>query len=514
MVRCTAVLAAAVSVLFAQNYDFSVPEFNCIVEINRDRSLNIYYDMVFECTSGFHAVDIVDIGFPSDDFSLSSTEAWMDGHQITDIYHSSYIDNGVEVHLGGYAVHSGETGRFSFKGRNENMVFLDTEDDDYASMEFSPTWFDGSILSGSSDFTLRIVFPEGAEPSAVRYHEVPFTFSSVDKAGRVVYEWHETRRVDSPFQAGVSFPDDLVEGPLTERPKEPWISREALFAVGVFGLVVLFFVSIIVRLIKFVVSAGKRREQYLPPKLGLEGSGVRRGLTAPMAALLMEEKLDRVFLLIVFGMLKKGVLQLDGKVLKKTGVTEGLRPYEKALLAHIPLEGRAKPLPASEIKELFTEMIKQLGKKMRDYSLKETREYYRSIIDNAWKMASSDMSAERAGDMLRDRFQWMLADNSFDKRISGFSERQNVIVPTCMYSCIAGSINGSGSGGMGLSEACSQVAGALEGAAKHTVSGITSLSRSVTSVTNPVPVSSYSSSGSSCACACAGCACACAGGGR
>ena len=440
----------------------------------------------------------------------------MDNHPLSRIYYSTYIDNGVEVHLDEFSIYGGEQGRFRFTGVNRNMVFLDTESDDYASMEFTPTWFDSGILSGSSDFTLTVIFPQGAEPDLVRYHDRPFTESRLDKDGRVVYIWHETRRVDSPYPVGVSFPDDLVDGSLTDRPKAPLISPEALVFIAVFGFIFLFFAFIIFVIVKSVIDAKKRREQYLPPRLGLEGTGIKRGLTAPMAALLLEEKLDRVFLLVIFGLLKKGKVRLDGHKLERTGSDEGLRSYEKQILALIPTGGLEKPIPTEPVRKVFLDMIKELQKKMDGYSLKETREYYRSIIDRAWRMVMEDGSSEKAGEILGNSFQWMLADGKYEQRVRKIPENRTAILPAYMYGYLSGRAV-STPGGMSLGNACSQLAGALESAAGRTVANITSLSRSVTATTNPIPVStsrSSSGSGCACACACAGCACACAGGGR
>ncbi len=500
-----------------QNYNFSIPEFSCVVQVNRDRSLDISYDILFECTPGFSSVDIIDIGFPSDDFQLSSIEAGVDGNLLTRIYYSTYIDKGVEVHLDQHAIHGGERGHFWLTGVNEDMVFLDTEDDDFASVEFSTTWFDSDLLSGSSDFSLTIMFPEGSQPDSVRYHDRPFTSSTVSKDGRVVYVWEETRRVDSKYIAGISFPDNLVDGPLTERPAVPLLSQDAMVGLSIFGFIFLFFSTIIFVIIKAVRKSMRRKEEYLPPKLGLTGSGIRRGLTAPMAALLLEEKLDRVLILIIFGLLKKGKLQLDGHKLKVTGSSEGVHRYEKNLIKLISGSEGIRALPSDEVKNIFLGMIKILEKKMDGFSLDESRDYYRSVIESAWKMVAADHSAEKAGEILGDRFQWLLADDKFDHRVKKFSSDRSVLLPMYMFHYFPGNsrMMGGTSGGMSLSQACSQVAGALETTASNTVSHLSRLSSTVTSKTNPVPVSSYSSSGgSSCACACAGCACACAGGGR
>lgn len=522
MVRIALLLILA-SVSLAQSYNFSIPEFNCTVEINPDRSLTISYEVLFTCSAGYHAIDIVDIGFPSDDFILDDVEAGIDNHVFpsSSIYYSSYIDDGVEVHLGQYAIGPGDSGHFRCSGVTRDMVFLDTEDDEFASVEFTPTWFDGGLVSGQSDFTLTVIFPEGAEPDLVRHHDRPFTSSAVDKSGRVVYVWQGRRKISSPYTVGVSFPKDLVQGPLTERPKEPLLSGEALVCVGVLGFVVLVFGLMIFGIVKAVKNGKKRREEYLPPKLGLEGSGVKRGLTAPMAALLLEQKLDRVLMLIIFGLLKKGNLQLEGGKLMRVGSPDGLRTYEKELLLLIPEEGRDKPIPAEDMKKIFLGMIKELEEKMKSFSLNETQQYYKSIIESAWRMVDGDISAERAGEIITDRFQWMLADGKFDRRISRLPESRGVILPYYMYGYFSGKASHSpvgGGAGISLSQACSQVAGALERAAGTATTGITSLTRTITGVTNPVPVATYSSrsggSGCACACACAGCACACAGGGR
>ena len=325
MVRIIA-LAAMLSVASAaQDYGFSVPEFSCIATVNRDRSLSIAYDMVFSCQIGRRSIDIVDIGFPTEDYLLGSVTASIDDHPLHGIYPSEYIDIGVEVHLGGYAIRQGTSGRFRCAGINPELVYLDAEKDGYASVEFTPTWFDGGILSGESSFRLEMVFPEGASPDDVYFHGRSFTDSFVDQNGRVVYVWEDVRRMDSAYPVGISFPSELVAGTLRERPKEPLLSAAAISMIITFFIIFVVFASIVLAIVLSVRRARRRREQYLPPTIGLEGSSVRRGLTAPMAALLLEEKLDRVFLMIVFGLIRKGALQLDGGVLRKTGSMEGLR---------------------------------------------------------------------------------------------------------------------------------------------------------------------------------------------
>jgi len=504
----------------AQNYGFSIPRFNCTATVNPDRSLEIEYDLEFHCLAGCHPIDIVDIGFPTGDYDLESIEAYVGQLAIKRIYPSTYIDDGVEVHLGGSTIYTGETAVFRLSGICPDMVFRDSEDEGFASVEFSPTWFDGDFLRGSSEFRLVMVFPPGAHPDSVRYHERPFTSSMVDSSGRVMYIWEARRSVSDPFMVGISFPRNLVSGNLTDRPSPPLLSPEAMALLLTIGGISLISGLIIWGIIRSVRKARRRLISYLPPTIGVEGSGIRRGLTAPFAALLLEEKLDRVLVLILFGLLRKGALQLSGsgknaRVIK-TGSTKGLRNYEKAIIDLLPGSENSESPSADEMKKIFVEMIEELEEKMEGFSIENTREYYRSIVSNAWKMVKEAGSADKAASLLADRFGWLFVDEKFDSMAKDLPLFTSTAYPV-WFRNIALHTN-SFSGGASITEVCSSLAGTLESAAGRAVSSLSKLSSIVTSSTNPVPVSrSYSSSGGSscaCACACAGCACACAGGGR
>ena len=53
------------------------------------------------------------------------------------------------------------------------------------------------------------------------------------------------------------------------------------------------------------INSNKRKLKYLPPKIPIEGHGIKRGLTAVEAAVLMEQPLDKVMTMILFGVVKK-----------------------------------------------------------------------------------------------------------------------------------------------------------------------------------------------------------------
>jgi hypothetical protein len=255
-----------------------------------------------------------------------------------------------------------------------------------------------------------------------------------------------------------------------------------------------------------------RQKQYLPPKIRVGGKGVRRGLTVPMAALLMEKPLDRVVMLMVWSLIKKGAVTVTGegagtRITPMGLVPEGLRDYEKKLLELIAGE---EGLTAKNLETFFKGMIGDLETAMEGFNLKTTREYYTGVMKNAWKQLEEAPDATAAAEVFADRFQWLLAsEEKPQQRLSRLPVP--VFIPASSWPVTTGGTGQS----INVAAACGNLVSRIESAAGSSVRGLT---RSVASVVNPLPVSSGSSrssgGGCACACACAGCACACAGGGR
>ena len=59
-----------------------------------------------------------------------------------------------------------------------------------------------------------------------------------------------------------------------------------------------------------VIQGQRRKLNYLPPKVSIEGHGIKRGLTAVEAAILMEQPLDKMMTMILFGVIKKGAAEV------------------------------------------------------------------------------------------------------------------------------------------------------------------------------------------------------------
>jgi len=527
----TVVVATAAAPAAAQNYYFEVPREVVTVVVNPDSSLDIDYRITFRNTASGDAIDIVDVGFPSDDYDLDSITADIDGHPLYAIRPSEYIDVGVEVPLSSYAIPSGEAGTLHVHGRNYRMVFEDSADEAYASCVFSPTWFGSEFTTGETHLTMAFVFPPGVTGDQSRWHEdeggEPTRMFRKD--GRVYYVWDWPNASPSTqYYFGVSFPREVVAEVRTP-PRFEWVGDlfGGLVALGTQFCGCLVPITIFVLIAVFgVVNKRRRRMKYLSPRAKVEGVGIKRGLTAPEAALIMERPLNFVLTLVLFGLVKKRALALESqdplraKKLPLKG--NGLRPYEQEFLDAVGDDGS---LDEKKLRELLISMIKAVQKKMKGFSHRETVEYYRKIVKTAWRLVEEADTPDVKVEEFTNSLEWTMLDDDFGGRTRTIFVGHGFPRPY-WWGGFAPAAGAGQTGGASFdmptlpgANFANAIVTRVEGITNNVVTKVESFTGTVTAKTNPPPVRTsggFSGGGSSCACACAcaGCACACAGGGR
>lgn len=526
----TVAVAAAASPVAAQDYYFEVPREVVTVAVDADSSFDVDYKITFRNTATGDPIDIVDVGFPSDDYDLESITADIDGHPLYVIRPSEYVDVGVEIPLTGYEIRPGDAATLHVHGRNDHMVFEDSADETYASAVFSPTWFGSEFTTGDTHLTMIFVFPPGVTGEQSRWHEDEGGEPTrmFVKEGRVHYVWDwEEASPSEQYSFGISFPRTAV-AEVRSPPRFEWVGE--LFA-GLVGLATQFCgclipVTIFVLIAVFgAVNRRRRRMKYLPPKAKVEGVGIKRGLTAPEAAILMERPLNVILTMILFGLIKKGALSIvtqEPLKLEKLPFKEnGLRSYEKEFVAAVGGDGA---LGEKELQDMLVSLIKAVEKKMKGFSHRETVEYYRKIVTTAWRLVEEAGTPDVKVEEFTNGLEWTMLDDDFEGRARTIFVGYDVPRPY-WWGRVAPA---TGPGGVSLdvptlpgASFANAVVTRVEGIADGVVSKVESFTGKVTATTNPPPVRTssgggWSGGGSSCACACAcaGCACACAGGGR
>jgi len=541
-------LLAIPSSALAQTYYFSLDKETVHVYWQDDGTLALDYLFVFTNSPSASPIEFIDVGVPTSNYSLSNISADVDGNPVDDIESSPYVENGFAIGLGSYAIPAGKTGQVRVQIWGiENVLYTDDNDENYASAVFSPTWFDSEFVYGNTDLQITFHLPPGVKPDESRWHAAPSgdwqlePVTNLDDGGRVTYTWfNTTANAHTQYKFGASFPKTAIPESAIYSPsftERSGIDPDTIYGFLCFGSFIAFFVLIVWG---SAASAHKRKMKYLPPKIRIEGHGIKRGLTAIEAAILMENPMDKIMTMILFAVVKKEAATVKSREPLKIDIEDplpsNLRDYERKFL-----EAFQKPNKRDRTKKLsamMTALIKSVQKKMKGFSHKETLKYYRHIMDKAWKQVEDAQTPEVRSEKYDEHMGWTMLDKDFDDRTRDVFRGGHVYVPIWWhrYDPSWGRSmkvapkpstplpSGSSRSAPTLphlpgSDFAASMVGGIESFASGVVSNITDFTGGITNKTNPIPKTSSGGSrsgGSSCACACAcaGCACACAGGGR
>jgi hypothetical protein len=281
----------------------------------------------------------------------------------------------------------------------------------------------------------------------------------------------------------------------------------------------------------------------MPPRIAIEGHGIKRGLTAVEAAILLGEPLDKVMTMILFGAIKKNVAQVVSRDPLKIEGTDplpsGLHEYEVNFLN--AFKESNEQARRKLLQDMTVSLVRSVSEKMKGFSRRETIDYYRNIMEAAWKQVEEAATPEVKSQLYDKNLEWTMLDKEYDDRtrrvftgpvyVPMWWGRYDPTFGRSIPSASRGQSAPSSSSSPSMpsvprlpgSDFASSVAIGMQTMSQRVIGNVTDFTSRVTNVTNPPPKPSTGSYGGrsggsgrscACACACAGCACACAGGGR
>ena len=530
----------------AQDYYFGVEEETVHVYWNEDGTLALDYTLVFVNQAGSPAIEFVDMGMPNSSFDMGSVSADVNGSGVS-VDRGEYqgTGSGFAVVMGGQAIGPGSRGTVHVQGgRISNVLYTDSEDETYASAVFSPAWFGSQYVAGSTDVTVVFHLPPGVGTEEPKWHGAPSGFPSepetaLDNNGRVTYTWNNPNgNAYTRYEFGASFPktyvpDSAIQTEPVFTPPAFNIDFDTITNLGCCGFFAFMFFGMP---IIGIINGQRRKLKYLPPKISIEGHGIKRGLTAVEAAILMEQPLDKVMTMILFGVIKKEAAEVVTREPLKLKVTEplpeGLHDYEKQFLVAFRPDANARQRRV-DLQDMTIKLVKSISQKMKGFSRKETVAYYKNIMERAWSQIAAADTPEVQSKLLDDAMEWTMLDKDYDERARRTYTRP-IFVPmwwgrydpgfggargTARPVSVGGSAPSSRSTGLPGADFAASVVGGAQTFSQKVIGNVGDFTSRVTNKTNPIPKSTSSGSrsgggGCACACACAGCACACAGGGR
>ncbi|MEX1248186.1 MAG: hypothetical protein WEA61_06850 [Anaerolineales bacterium] len=528
---------------FAQDYYFSAISEQVDVYWEADGTLTLEYEILFQNGDNAHPIDVVDLGLPNENYNPNNIDATLDGRQSSFIeWQSAYIAVGPAIYFDS-PIPAGRTGTFRARITDiREVLYTDNLDENYASAVFIPQYFGSEFVFGTTDITVVYHLPPGVQPDEPRWHtadhpgfpETPTT--GVDSEGSITYTWRNPNgNIAQEYLFGASFPNKYVNAGAVQEPD--LFQRYGLDPEFIIPFVVcICFALFIIALIWIGVASDKRRRmQYLPPKIAIEGHGIKRGLTAPEAAILLEQPMDKILTMILFSTIKKGAAQVANQDPLEVAVTspapKDLREYESQFLAAFK-EGDPGARRRA-MQTLMVDIVKGVANKMRGFSKRETVDYYRTITEDAWKQVEDAKTPKVQSKLYEENLEWTMMDEDYDDRTRRVFTGRPVYAPIWWgryagsggRSVISAPSRSTGGGRVSLptlpgADFAASVTKGVQNVAAGVTGNLADFTGGVTKATNPPPPPTrssgggFSGGGSSCACACAGCACACAGGGR
>jgi hypothetical protein len=528
----------------AQDYFFSLDKEVVNVYWNADGTMALDYLLTFTTQPGGHTIEFVDVGMPNGNFDINSIKADINGNPLSISSDFQGIGNdGFAVEMGSYAIPPGQTGTVHVSvGRISGVLYKDDDDANYASAVFAPLYFQSNVVTGTTDITVIYHLPPGVQPEEPKWHAAPAGFPSepataFDPQGRITYTWRNPNADGSTqYKFGASFPKSYVPADSIVTVQLPSISGDTIGALIFFCFIGIFFIGIP---ILGIVSTNRRKLQYMSPRISIEGHGIKRGLTAVEAAILLEQPLDKVMTMILFGTIKKNAAQVITREPLKLSMTsplpDGLRDYETNFLK--AFGANDSKIRRNLLQEMTIKLVRSVSEKMKGFSRRETIDYYKSIMEKAWQQVEAADTPEVKSQKFDEALEWTMLDKNYDDRTRRVFSGP-IFVPMWWgrydpsYPRSAPVSSGMPSTPMSMpsvprlpgSDFASSVATGVQTFSQKVIGNVTDFTSRVTNVTNPPPPPPKASAGGgrggsggrscACACACAGCACACAGGGR
>lgn len=554
--------------VLAQEYYFQVPEAQVNVYLESNGTVTLEYFYHFQNSASGHVIDFVDIGMPGNsDYSLSDVTATIDDQLVSDISSSPYVD-GIALGLGANSIQPGGSGILYMKVENIGNLFYiasEKETESYASFNFQPNYFGSEYVSGSTNLTVNLLLPPGLTDQEANWINPKgwpgdaTPASEIYDDGRILYQWSSSEASpDGKYTFGATFPARVIPTEVINTRQTVTFNPDEILGWAIplvcCGGIIGIFVLVIVLAVR---SAKKRQLQYLPPKIAIEGHGIKRGLTSVEAAILMEQPMDKILTMILFAVTKKEAAQVTSRdpleIKIEDKLPEDLRDYEKSFLE--AFKQTDKTQRRKGLQDMMIALVPTVGEKMKGFSRKETVAYYEEIIKQAWQQVEAAQTPEVRAEKYSEAADWTMLDKDYDGRTRRTFGTGPVFMPSWWWrtdptishagtsartmggSVAKGSAAAPSGGGKSTtvtlpslpgSDAAASVIGSVQAFSSGVVGNIAAFTGAVTTKTNPVPVQTsstfrgsggggFSSGGGhscACACACAGCACACAGGGR
>jgi len=379
--------------------------------INKDDgTIDLLYNLTFFCETG--SFSWITIGQPNREFTIGTCTD-ENGQNLTC---SKIVDDwtGVNITLKS-RLFADQKATIILLTRVDRMLWEDQMNPGNVGIVFIPTWW---TYAQVKDLRIAAVLPGNVSQTEIRCSP-NWTNTFLEDGNRVVF-WNKTILApNEKFQIGVSFPNQYVTY---------WYSKSMWDKIGetikpFLGPIIAFSTIAIVAV---VVIKGIKKSPYTEPKLSMEVLGVRKGLTAVEAAVLLGVDPRKVLTMILFGLLRKNaveVIETEPYLRLKILSTSNLHYYEISFIDAVIKpslmsadDALAGTLSDKKLSDVINELHTEVDEKVKYYCRADTTAYYRRVVGKAWAQVAAAKTPEVKAVKFNEDLEWLIIDPRFKKR--------------------------------------------------------------------------------------------------
>jgi len=380
--------------------------------INKNGTIDLLYNVTLVCDSG--NISWIRIGQPNEYYTIGiCTDENGQPLDKTKVVEDSEV--GVKIFLKSKLNFTNPEATIILLTRVDRMVWKDEWNPGNVGMVFIPTWW---TYTHVYDFRIAVVLPGNVSVSEIGCS--PNWNSTFPEDGNRVVYWEKNHLApDEKFQISVGFPKQYVDFYYS---KSTWDKiREAIgsFLGPVIALSVIAIVAV-------VVVKGIKKFPYTEPKLSMEVLGVRKGLTAVEAAILLDVDPKKVLTMILFGLLWKNaveVIETEPYLRLKILSTANLHYYEIDFIDAVVKpslisteDALAGTLSDKKLSDLINTLYAKVDEKVKYYCRADTIAYYRRVVGKAWAQVSAAKTPEVKAVQFNENLEWLVIDPRFKRR--------------------------------------------------------------------------------------------------
>lgn len=422
---------------------------------------------------------------------------------------------------------------FTVTAQIPSFLYVDQNNPDYATMEYTPAWWDQGDVGTQR---VAIILPPKVTKEEIKTGQREWDGTAQTEDGRQTIYWEQKNmRAGQRLAVAVGFPSKyLNSGVLVSKPSAPTGGYNSEYRVpnmyavrtgpNPLSFIIPFFVLFGIAAVVIGAASASGQQEYRRPGIAMEGVGVNRELDPVEAAVLLRKEPQQVLNMLMFKMLMENrVKLLSREPLQLEPIyTDGVKPHEKLFIEAIDLE--TKTLSEAKLADSFRTLVRSVVEKTKPYCRRDTERYYRGKVDEAWMKVRQAEAPDVKFKEYDANLLWLILNDEmqdkYGKEVEEVIVRQPrpVLAGWWFYPIYTNFYGGYGAfGPFGAFHHFYGNSGLVQNPARFK-----QIEQSLF-----VPMAPHSSGGSgggggrmtppSCACACAcvscACACACAGGG-